>query len=101
MSSKETGVQESNWVGVKLMGGEEAEAVAEVVAETHPQAKIEHYPAYISIEVPDRLDIELERVGERLGRPYDAPTFLVILSSYHGRVNVEDERITLTSEVVA
>nr|AMK59198.1 ethene monooxygenase coupling/effector protein [uncultured bacterium UPO45] len=100
MNDSQSIIQESNTVGVKLMAGEEAEAVAAVIGRTCPDAEIEHYPSYISIERPQRLDIDLPPIAEELGRPYDAPTFLVILSSYNGRISVEDERITLTTEVV-
>jgi hypothetical protein len=93
-------IHESNKVGIKVIGGEEAEAVAEVVAAAYPEAEIEHYPAYISIEVPNRLVLDLPQISEQLGRPYDVPAFLVILSSYNGRISVEDERITIATELV-
>lgn len=93
-------IHESNKVGIKVIGGEEAEAVAEVVAAAYPGAEIEHYPAYISIEVPNRLVLDLPQISEQLGRPYDVPAFLVILSSYNGRISVEDERITIATELV-
>jgi hypothetical protein len=99
MSETQELIRESHKVGVKLMGGGEAEVVAAVVADAHPEAEIEHYPSYISIKVPDRLVIDLPRISEQLGRPYDAPMFLVILSSYHGRIDVEDEQVTLTTDI--
>ncbi len=99
MSAGKVGIEERNNVGVKLIAGEEAEAAAAVAAATHPDAVIERYPAYISIEVPNRVTFELAQISDQLGRPYDAPTFLVILSSYNGRISVEDERITITSEL--
>lgn len=91
-------IHEHHHVGVKLTAGEEAEAVAEVVTATHPDARVEHFPAYISIVAPHRLTLELPLVSEQLGRPYDVPTFLVILSSYHGHIQVEDERVSITAE---
>lgn len=100
MSNMSTLIHASDTVGVKLMAGEEAEAVAAVIARTDPQATITRYPSYISIERPQRLELSLPLIAEELGRPYDAPTFLVILSSYNGRINVEDERITITTELV-
>ena len=99
MSNAQDIIHESNKVGVKLMAGEEAEAVATVAARTYPEAEIEHYPSYISIERPHRIEFNIPLIGEELGRPYDAPTFLVILSSYNGRISVEDERITISTEL--
>ncbi|MGH8008846.1 MAG: MmoB/DmpM family protein [Candidatus Binatia bacterium] len=81
------------------MNGDEAEAVAAVVAETQPDATIEVLSTYISIRAQNRLEVDLPQVSERLGRPYDAPTFLVGLASYTGNINVEDERITVSTEL--
>ena len=96
--ANESLIQEHNHVGVKLTAGEEAEAVAAVVAAAYPEARIEHYPAYISIVVPHQLVFDMPRISEELGRAYEVPTFLVILSSYHGQIAVDDDRVTLTSE---
>src|SRR5579859_3028538 len=40
-------IEERNNVGVKLIAGEEADAAAAVIAESYPDAVIEHYPAYL------------------------------------------------------
>lgn len=100
MSDTSSLIQASDTVGVKLMAGEEAEAVAAVIARSDPQATITRYPSYISIERPQRLEFFLPSIAEELGRPYDVPTFLVILSSYNGRIRVEDECVTITTELV-
>ena len=93
-------IEERNNVGVKLIAGEEADAAAAVIAESYPDAVIEHYPAYLSIEVPNRVSFDIQQIAEQLGRPYDAPTFLVIMSSFNGRISVEDDRITISSEII-
>jgi hypothetical protein len=100
MSADKVQIQERNNVGVKLIAGEEADAAAAVIAESHPDAVIECYPAYLSIEAPNRVTFEIPRIAQQLGRPYDAPTFLVIMSSYNGRISVEDDRITISSEII-
>jgi propane monooxygenase coupling protein len=100
MSTEKMWIEERDIVGVKLIAGEEAEAAAAVISESYPDAVIERYPAYLSIEAPKEVVFDLRQISERLGRPYDAPTFLVIMSSYHGRINVDDDRITLSSEIV-
>jgi len=100
MSADKVQIEERNNVGVKLIAGEEADAAAEVIAESYPDAVIERYPAYLSIEVPNHVSFDMQRIAEQLGRPYDAPTFLVIMSSFNGRINVEDDRITISSEII-
>ena len=100
MSVDKLQIEERNNVGVKLIAGEEADAAAVVIAESYPDAVIERYPAYLSIEVPNRISFDIQRIGEQLGHPYDTPTFLVIMSSFNGRISVEDDRITISSEII-
>jgi len=92
-------ISESNKVTMILMGGEEAGAVAEVVGESQPGVTITNHGAYIEIEADRDLHVDLPKVSERLGRPYGVETFLVILSSYVGRINVDDRMVSLSTEI--
>ncbi|MGH7839629.1 MAG: MmoB/DmpM family protein [Candidatus Binataceae bacterium] len=84
-------------VAFKLMVGQEADAVVSVLAETHPEAVIQRYPAYISVESQQRLRVDIPRVVEALGSDYDVTRFLVILSSYVGTIDVQDDSVVLTA----
>jgi hypothetical protein len=84
-------------VALKLMVGLEADAVVSALAESHPDAVIERYPAYISIESQNRLTVDIPRVIEELGSDYDVTRFLVILSSYVGNIDVNDDSVVLTA----
>lgn len=98
--SGETGlIRESFRVVADLIAGEEAEAAADYIEETYPDAQIRRFPAYISIEREHELRFDVEELRERLGRSYDVPTFLVIFASYIGRVSVDDRWVTLKSEI--
>ena len=92
-------IQEGNTVGVTLIGGDEAVAVAAVITESHPQAEVSSYPTYVTIRAPYRIEIDLGRVSEALGKPIDAPTFLVNMASFYGRIDVEDDRVTFSSDI--
>jgi Flp pilus assembly protein TadB len=99
MSSEPGLIRESFRVVADLIAGEEAEAAADYVEETYPDAEIHRFPAYISIERERELRFDVEDLQERLGRSYDIPTFLVIFASYIGRVSVDDRWVTLKSEI--
>jgi hypothetical protein len=71
-------------VGVELTLGEEAEAVAEAVAETDPDAVITRGAAVIMVESPGRLEIDPARVREHLGRDWGVDDLQVIMASYFG-----------------
>jgi hypothetical protein len=84
-------------VALRLMAGQEANAVATVLAAAHPSATVEYYPAYISVEGPGQLSVQISQIGEALGSDYDVTRFLVILSSYVGTINVYDDSVVLTA----
>ena len=83
-------------VALKLTAGHEAEAVVSVLAAAYPQAVIERFPAYISVESTETLRVPITQVAEALGDEYDVTRFLVILSSYVGTINVDDDSVVLT-----
>lgn len=74
-------------VGVELTLGEEAEAVAEAVAETDPDAVITRLPAVLMVESPGRLEIDPARVREHLGRDWSVDDLQVIMASYFGFIS--------------
>ncbi|MGH7962224.1 MAG: MmoB/DmpM family protein [Candidatus Binatia bacterium] len=84
-------------VSLKLMAGHEADAVASVLATAYPHAVIEHFPAYISVEARETLRLQIPQVAALLGDDYDVTRFLVILSSYVGTINVDDDDVVLTA----
>ena len=74
-------------VGVELTLGDEAEAVAEAVAETDPEAVITRLPAVLMVESPRRLEIDPARVREYLGRDWSVDDLQVIMASYFGFIS--------------
>lgn len=85
----------SHRVNAKLMAGEEAAAIAAAACVDNPGATIEDHGSYITISSDVRLDLNIQTIVEELGRPYDVPTLLVVLSSYTGQVDVGDDRVSI------
>jgi len=77
----------SNLVGVELTLGDEAEAVAEAVAEVDPAAIVTRLPAVLMVEAPGRLEIDPARVREYLGRDWGVDDLQVIMASYFGFIS--------------
>ena len=88
-------LHETHVISAKLMAGEEADAIVTAVLEDNPNARMEDHGSYLTIEAEKELVFEMARIAEELGRPYDVPTFLVVLSSYAGQVDVQDERVVI------
>ena len=88
-------LHETHRVNVKLMGGEEASAIAAAACVDNPSATVEDHGSYITISSEVRLDLNIKTITEELGRPYDLPTLLVVLSSYTGQVDVGDDYLSI------
>ncbi|MGY9003941.1 MAG: MmoB/DmpM family protein [Rhodospirillales bacterium] len=80
-------------VSVKLMAGEEADAIVAAAFVDNADITVEDYGSYITINGNERLEFSIETIVEELGRPYDVPNFLVVLASYTGQVDVADDRV--------
>jgi hypothetical protein len=85
-------------VSFKLTAGQEADAVVAAVSSRYPDVRIVRYPAYIAIERPERLKVEIPLVGEAMGTDYDVTKFLVIMSSYSGSITVHDDSVELVND---
>lgn len=88
-------LHETHRVNVKLMAGEEASAIAAAACDDNPGATVEDHGSYITISGEVRLDLNIKTITEELGRPYNVPTLLVVLSSYTGQVEVGDDHVSI------
>ncbi len=86
-------------VGLVLMKSEEAQAVREFFAESRPDIRVEDHGTYLLFETEGEIRVPVVEVAEFLGRSLSVSEFLVCMSSYYGRANVEDEAFVLTSEM--
>jgi hypothetical protein len=87
-------------VGMVLMGSEEAEATVQMLREQRPDLTITYDQCYYSIDGRGKIEIDLVELGERLGREMTVPDFLVIFSSYYGRVDMEEKRFGVYAELL-
>lgn len=92
-------LRETHWVSAKLMAGEEAQCIADVVADTHPDARIHDFGSYLAVEREGELRLDLASISEALGRPYALSMLLTILVSFNGAVDVSDDGIVIREAV--
>jgi hypothetical protein len=82
---------------LELMGGEDADAIAEAVVKNTPNAIVEVLPGQLNISAPGRLEFECIDVSEALGRPWDTRELQVILANYAGYiVRMDESGVTLS-----
>ncbi len=87
-------------VGIVLMGSEEADVAVEMLREERPDLRITKTNCYYMIEGEGKIEIDVNEVGERLGRSLDVPSFLVVMSSYYGRAQVNEHTFGVYSEML-
>jgi propane monooxygenase coupling protein len=87
-------------VGMVLMGSEEADVAVEMLREERPDLRITKTNCYWMIEGEGKIEVDVNAVGERLGRDLDIPSFLVVMSSYYGRAQVSEHIFGVYSEML-
>jgi|GEM_PF-5095371 len=96
-----TDVKDSNWVGFKLIDGADVGDMIDLILDDNPSAKAELMGGgYWELDAEEELVVDLEKISALLERPFDEKDFLVFVSSYYGRVSVEDGAIRLLSDML-
>jgi methane monooxygenase regulatory protein B len=86
-------------VALGLMKSEEADATIEVVESRYPDAQVHDFGTYWKIEGEGELRIEMEEVGEALGRPLQLSQWLVTMATFVGRAHAGGDYFLVTSEM--
>jgi hypothetical protein len=86
-------------IGIVLMKSEEAEATVDYVRETCPQVRVHDRNTFYLLEAEGTIRIPLAEVEQYLGKPLTMPGFLVVMSTYYGRVSTEDDAFVVTSDM--
>jgi hypothetical protein len=97
---EEKKIEARETVGLILMGSEEADVAVEMLREERPDLRITKTNCYYMIEGEGKIEIDVNAVGERLGRDLDVPSFLVVMSSYYGRAQVDENKFGVYSEML-
>jgi len=86
-------------IGIVLMKSEEAEATVDYIKETCPQIRVQDRNTFYLLETEGTIRIPLAEVEQYLGKPLTMPRFLVVMSTYYGRAQTEDDAFVVTSDM--
>lgn len=89
----------STTVGLVLMKSEEAQAAVDYCAEADPSITVTDCGPYFLFESAGDIRIPLHEVEEYLGKPLTLSRFLVVMSTYYGRVRTTDDELVITPDV--
>jgi len=87
-------------VGISLMGSEETTAALELVRAEMPDARISDRGCFYKIEREVLFELDMAKLGEILGRPITVHQFLVNMSSYYGRIVINDGLLQIHSDIL-
>jgi propane monooxygenase coupling protein len=87
-------------VGISLIGSEETTAAIAMVREMMPDAVITDNDCYYKVEGEGKLVFDMEELGDRIGRDYTVHDFLVNMTSYYGRIVINDGVVEIHSEIL-
>ncbi|HMC04649.1 MAG TPA: MmoB/DmpM family protein [Actinomycetota bacterium] len=96
-----TEIKDSNRVGFKLMDGGHMGDIIDIALEDNDSAEAELMPGgYWELDAEGELVIDLQKISAWLEQPFDEKDFLQYVSSFYGRVSVEDGKVRLASELL-
>ncbi|MGH8007656.1 MAG: MmoB/DmpM family protein, partial [Candidatus Binatia bacterium] len=78
-------------VGMVLMGSEEAEAAVQMLREQRPDLTITYTDCFYSIDGRGKIEIDLAELSDRMGREITVQDFLVVFSTFYGRINMDEK----------
>jgi phenol hydroxylase P2 protein len=81
---------------IAFQANEESRPVVEAIVADNPGAVVTHPTGLTKIDVPDRLTIRRETIEEITGRPYDLQQIHVNLVTLSGRIDEDDDQLTLS-----
>ncbi|MGE0483810.1 MAG: MmoB/DmpM family protein [Gammaproteobacteria bacterium] len=85
---------------ILMQGSPEAQATLDVLEEDDPDLVIVDHDTFWKITSPKgHIQVDMRRVSEELGNEISLSQWLVIMSSYIGRVKTDPYTFTLTSDV--
>ena len=88
-------------MGFKLMDFADMDTIVDVVLDDNIHAEAEpQRGGYWEVDCVGDLTVDLEKIAEALGRPFDEKDFLQWVASYYGRISVEDGKVFLRNQLL-
>lgn len=87
-------------VAIVLMKSDEADATIDVLQRERPDVTVADKGTYWQLSAPDEIVVEMEKVGQELGRPLDLSQWLVVMSSFVGRAAPGADYFRVTSKML-
>ncbi|WP_373081292.1 MmoB/DmpM family protein [Zhongshania sp.] len=92
-------IKENHSVSVKLIGGDEAGIICELMEDLFDDVVVGDMGSYMSIETQKpELVFDVADIAEAMGSPFSVSRFLAILATYKGFIEVNDDNVIIRDE---
>jgi uncharacterized protein with von Willebrand factor type A (vWA) domain len=88
------------FVMVALMKGELADATIKALQEAKSNITLEDCETFWRVSAPREIQVDFEQIGDELGRDLPMHEWLGIMSTYAGRIQMETNRLVVTSDML-
>lgn len=82
-------------VSITLQNNDEARGIINAIIADNPAAEVNHFPALVKIDCPDRLAINRETVEANIGRDWDVQEIHLSLISLNGNIDEDEDTFVL------
>jgi phenol hydroxylase P2 protein len=82
-------------VFLALQAVDDSRIIVEAIEEDNPHAVVDYQPAMIRITAPERLSVKRETVSEKLGRDWDPQDIQLLLISFGGNLDEDEDEFTI------
>lgn len=83
-------------VFIAFQANEEARPIIEAILADNPNARVDHSPALVKIDAPQRLTIRRQTIENLIGHPFDLQQIHVNLVTLSGHIDEDDDQFTLS-----
>jgi len=83
-------------VFIVLQPNEDTRPIIEAIEIDNPTAVVEHQPAMVRIEAPERLVIKRTTIEEQRGGPFDLQSIHINLVTLGGFVSEDEDELSLS-----
>lgn len=97
-SAQQDGDQTFDYVGITIARCVEGDAIVDALCD-HEGVEVYENASYNEVRARGRLRLDFDELTDECGFPVDGSLIQVVMSTYYGRIAMDDDAVTLTHDV--
>lgn len=87
-----------DYVGITIARSQEGDAIVDALCD-HEGVEVYENASYNEVRARGHLRLDFDELSDECGFPVDGSLIQVVMSTYYGRIAMEDDAVTLTHDV--